>query len=150
MPGPGRGHEVDEEEEAGLSTTAGDDVNRPDVVLEVTEQFERYEAALVANDVAVLGELFWDSPRTVRYGDAENLYGHGEIEDFRRNRPAGDLRRELTRVVITTFGADVATAVAEFRRTSSGRAGRQMQTWVRGSDGWRIVAAHVSLLPGHP
>lgn len=133
--------------EAGLSTTAGDDVNRPEIVREVTERFERYEAALVSNDVDVLSELFWADPRTVRYGDRENLYGHEEIEVFRKSRPVGDLRRDLGRRVVTTFGTDAATTSVEFTRTRSGGRGRQTQTWIRTADGWRIVAAHVSLLP---
>lgn len=113
---------------------------------EVTGAFERYEAALVGNDVATLEELFWDSPLVVRYGDGENQYGHEEITAFRRRRPAADLRRDLERVVITTFGADCATTAVEFQRLSSGDRGRQMQTWARTDAGWRIVAAHVSLL----
>lgn len=123
------------------------DVNRPDVVDEVSQAFARYEAALIANDLPTLAELFWDSPRVVRYGDAQNLYGHDEITAFRSARPADGLKRDLDRVVITTFGADFATASAEFRRIASGARGRQMQTWARTDEGWRIVAAHVSLLP---
>jgi ketosteroid isomerase-like protein len=122
------------------------EVNRADIVGEVTEAFERYEAALVANDVPTLCDFFWDSPRAVRYGDRESLYGHAEIAAFRRSQPVGNLARELRRVVITTFGSDLATASVEFRRTPSGDCGRQMQTWARMEDGWRIVAAHVSLL----
>jgi ketosteroid isomerase-like protein len=120
------------------------EVNRPDILVEVEALFRRYEAALVANDVAVLDELFWDSPSTVRFGVAENLYGHAAIAAFRAGRPVGDLARELTRVVTVTFGGDVAVVSAEFRRTASGTTGRQQQTWVRTDGGWRIVAAHVS------
>jgi hypothetical protein len=124
----------------------GVEINRPDVVQEVTEQFYRYERALVTNDLATLDELFWDSPSTVRFGDGQNLYGHAEISAFRQARPAGDLRRDLYKVVITTFGADAATASAEFHRIGSGVRGRQMQTWIRTTEGWRVAAAHVSLL----
>ncbi len=123
------------------------EINRPDVVAEVTDAFDRYEAALVGNDIGTLAELFWDSPLVVRYGDGQNLYGHEEIAAFRRSRPVDDLRRDLDRVVITTFGSDCATTAVEFRRLDSGDRGRQMQTWVRTDAGWRIVAAHVSLLP---
>ncbi len=123
------------------------EINRPDIVAEVTEQFDRYEAALVGNDVGTLGELFWDSPLAVRYGDRENLYGHEQITSFRKSRPADDLRRDLARVVITTFGSDFATTAVEFRRVASGDRGRQLQTWVRTDAGWRIVSAHVSLVP---
>lgn len=123
------------------------DVNRPDVVAEVTAAFERYEQALNANDVPVLNELFWQTPHTVRYGVAEQLYGHAEIAGFRAARSTVDVQRVLTRVVITTFGKDFATASCEYRRVESGRRGRQMQTWMRTPAGWRVVAAHVSLLP---
>jgi hypothetical protein len=122
------------------------DVNRPEVLAEVAAAFQRYETALVTNDVPVLDELFWASPLTVRYGAGESLYGHDEISRFRRDRHSGDLARQLLRTVITTYGRDLATACAEFRPTGSGRRGRQTQTWVRTGDGWRIVAAHVSTL----
>ncbi|VWX61931.1 conserved hypothetical protein [Burkholderiales bacterium 8X] len=123
------------------------EINRADVVAEVTAAFERYERALVANDVAVLDELFWDSPHTLRYGATENLYGYDEIKAFRAGRPADGLQRELLRTVITTYGTDFATANVEFRRHSSPRTGRQSQTWMRTAQGWRVVSAHVSLLP---
>lgn len=123
------------------------ELNLPEVVAEVTTAFNRYEKALNANDVPTLNELFWRSPRTIRYGIAEQLYGHEEIAGFRAARPTVDITRTLTRVVITTFGRDFATASCEYRRNESGRAGRQMQTWLRTEEGWRVVAAHVSLLP---
>lgn len=122
-------------------------INLPEVVAEVAAAFGRYEAALVANDVAVLQELFWDSPLTIRYGVAENLYGWEEIGSFRAARPPVDLDRDLLRTVITTYGRDLATASTEYRRRQSGRVGRQSQTWLRTEAGWRVVAAHVSLLP---
>ena len=122
------------------------DINLPDVVAEVTAQFERYEKALVGNDVAVLDELFWDSPHTLRYGATENLYGYGDIRAFRAARPAHGLAREVLRTVITTYGRDFATANIEFRREGSASTGRQSQTWVRMPQGWRVVAAHVSQL----
>jgi hypothetical protein len=122
-------------------------VNSPEVVAAVTQAFHRYEKALNDNDIAVLNELFWDSPHTVRYGIAEQLYGYPEIAGFRAARDPAGLRRELTRVAITTFGEDFATASCEFRRASTGRTGRQMQTWARTPHGWKVVAAHVSLSP---
>lgn len=122
------------------------EINLPDVLAEVTVQFDRYEKALTGNDVAVLDELFWDSPHTLRYGATENLYGYAAIQDFRAGRPAQGLQREVLRTVITTYGRDMATANIEFRRTGSARTGRQSQTWVRMPEGWRVVAAHVSLL----
>ena len=123
-------------------------INLPSVVAEVTEAFARYEQALVDNDVAVLDELFWNSPHTLRYGIGENLYGFDEIRSFRANRPAAGLAREVLRTVITTYGHDFATANIEFRRASATRDGRQSQTWMRTPQGWRVVAAHVSLIAG--
>ncbi len=122
------------------------DVNLPDVLAEVTTAFQRYEVALVTNDVAVLDELFWNSPHTLRYGATENLYGFDEIRAFRAGRPSAGLARTLGRTVITTFGRDFATANTEFHRAQSDRIGRQSQTWVRTPEGWRVVAAHVSLM----
>jgi hypothetical protein len=122
-------------------------LNLPEVVAEVTAAFERYEKALNGNDVAVLNELFWDSPHTLRYGINEQLYGYEAIKGFRSGRPAIDLRRELLKVVIITYGRDFATASCEYRRKETGRLGRQMQTWMRVDGGWKVVAAHVSLLP---
>jgi hypothetical protein len=123
------------------------DVDLPDVVAEVTEQFARYEQALVNNDIAVLGELFRDDGRTVRYGIGENLYGYGAISAFRAARSPVGLRRTTDSTVITTYGRDTAVASTLFYRDSMpGRVGRQMQTWVRFAEGWRIVAAHVSVI----
>ena len=121
-------------------------INIPEVVAEVTAEFERYEDALVHNKVALLDELFWASPHTLRYGATENLYGYDEIRAFRAARPAQGLERELLRIVITTYGRDFATANCEFRRDGSTKTGRQSQTWARTGHGWRVVAAHVSLL----
>lgn len=123
------------------------EINQPDVLAEVTAAFERYERALVSNDVAVLDELFWNSPHTLRYGATENLYGYDAIGAFRASRPATGLARTLGRTVITSYGADFATANTEFVRHGSPHSGRQSQTWLRTPDGWRVVAAHVSLLP---
>lgn len=122
------------------------EINLPEVVAEVTAAFNRYEVALVNNDVAVLDELFWHSPHTLRYGATENLYGYDEITHFRRHRSPQGLDRHLTHTVITTYGRDFATANTEFQRLESGRMGRQSQTWVRTAAGWRVVSAHVSFL----
>jgi len=121
-------------------------INDPAVLAEVTAAFERYETALVTNDVAVLDELFWNSPHTLRYGATENLYGYAQIQAFRAARPSAGLARTLGRTVITTYGRDFATANTEFHRSGSDRVGRQSQTWLRTPEGWRVVAAHVSLL----
>jgi hypothetical protein len=122
------------------------DINLPDVLAEVTAQFERYERALVTNDIDVLDELFWASPHTLRYGVAENLYGCEAIRNFRAARSPQGLAREVLRRVITSYGRDFATANIEFRRAGQERTGRQSQTWLRTPEGWRVVAAHVSLL----
>ncbi len=121
-------------------------INLPDVLAEVTAVFTRYEDALVNNKVEVLDELFWDSALTVRYGAAENLVGIEAIRAFRLARPAAGLARRLSNTVITTYGRDFATAMTEFHRDGSRRHGRQSQTWVRLPQGWRVVAAHVSLI----
>jgi Protein of unknown function (DUF3225) len=124
------------------------DIDIPEVKAEVEAAFARYEAALVGNDVAALDELFVKSARTLRYGIAENLYGHGEIAAFRAARPSAGLERTLERTVITTYGLDLATAWTLFRRPSlAGKIGRQSQVWVRTPDGWRVAAAHVSVIP---
>lgn len=122
------------------------DINLPDVLAEVTAQFDRYETALVRNDVAVIDQLFWNSPHTLRYGATENLYGYDAIKAFRAGRPAQGLERTLLITVITTYGRDMATANVEFQRAGGVKTGRQSQTWLRTRDGWRVVAAHVSLL----
>jgi hypothetical protein len=123
------------------------DVDLPEVLAEVTAQFERYEKALVANDVAVLDELFRQDDRTLRYGIGENLYGYGAITAFRAARSPMGLMRRTDRTVITTYGRDAAVASTLFYRDSApGRVGRQMQTWVRFPQGWKIVAAHVSII----
>jgi Protein of unknown function (DUF3225) len=121
-------------------------INDPDVLAEVQAVFARYEDALVHNKVDVLDELFWRSPHTVRYGAGENLYGYDAIAAFRAARPAAGLARTLMHTVITTYGRDTATAMTEFRRSGAAATGRQSQTWVRLPEGWRVVAAHVSLL----
>jgi hypothetical protein len=126
------------------------ELNLPDVHAEVTAAFQRYEHALVTNDVEVLDELFWNSPLTIRYGATENLYGYEAIQAFRAGRSAQGLERTLSKTVITTFGRDVATANTQFMRAGSTKVGRQSQTWIRTTDGWRVVSAHVSLMdPGH-
>ena len=122
-------------------------VNDPQVHEEMTAVFARYEQALVSNDVVVLDELFWQSEHTIRYGGGENLYGAAEILAFRNARPSTGLERALSRTVITTYGNDFATASTLFSRESApDKTGRQMQTWVRMADGWRVVAAHVSVI----
>jgi Protein of unknown function (DUF3225) len=123
------------------------DINLPAVKTEVEAAFALYETALVTNDIDTLQELFWNSPHTIRYGLSENLYGYGEIAAFRAARSPVGLARTTSRTVITTYGNDFATAATLFHReTTPGKVGRQMQTWVRTPEGWRVVAAHVSVI----
>ncbi len=123
------------------------EINVPGVKAEVEKIFEEYETALVTNNVEVLDRLFLDAPTTIRYGGGENLYGYAEIAAFRSARPSSGLERSLDKTVITTYGTDYATASTLFyRNTAPGKVGRQMQTWVRTGDGWKVVAAHVSVI----
>jgi len=123
------------------------DIDLPDVLAEVTAQFQRYEKALVSNDVAALDELFHREARTLRYGIGETLYGYSEISSFRAARSPVGLMRRTARTIVTSYGRDMAVASTLFYRdTLPGKVGRQMQTWVRFADGWRIVAAHVSII----
>lgn len=127
------------------------DIDLPDVLAEVGEAFARYETALVTNDVAVLGELFRNDPRTLRYGGGENLYGYDEIQNFRSGRSPVGLMRKTARTLITSYGRDTAVASTLFYRDNApGKVGRQMQTWIRFPEGWRIVAAHVSVIDEPP
>ena len=123
------------------------EIDLPDVLAELTAQFARYEKALVSNDVAVLGELFRNDSRTLRYGIGENLYGYEAIQGFRAARSPVGLMRRTDKTEITTYGRDTAVASTLFYRDNApGRVGRQMQTWVRFPEGWKIVAAHVSII----
>ena len=120
------------------------EINNSQAVAEVTAAFQRYQDAILANDVDVLNELFWDDALTIRYGIGENLYGHEEIAGYRSARDPGTVARQETKRVVTTYGRDYATTNMEFTR--QGRTGRQSQAWVRMPEGWRIVAAHVSYM----
>jgi hypothetical protein len=121
-------------------------INDPATLAEVTAAFERYEEALVTNDIDVLDELFFDDPNTIRYGVAENLYGYQEIKAFRAARSPAGLARKLQRTKITSYGGDFATANTLFVREGGTKLGRQSQTWIRTDAGWRVVSAHVSLI----
>jgi Protein of unknown function (DUF3225) len=123
------------------------DIDLPDVVAEVKAAFDAYERALVTNDVDALDAMFRDDPRTIRFGGAENLFGYAQIAAFRAARSPVGLARAISNTVITAYGRDVAIASTLFRRsTMVGKVGRQMQTWVRFPEGWRVVAAHVSVI----
>lgn len=119
-------------------------INDPTSLAEVTAAFQRYEKALMEDDIAAMDDLFRQAPETVRYGVGEVLYGYDEIAAFRRGR-GGSPQRKLGRVEITTYGDSFATANAEFFRESTDRRGRQSQTWVKFADGWKVVSAHVSI-----
>jgi hypothetical protein len=123
------------------------EIDLPEVVAEVTAAFELYEKALMANDVATLDELFRKDSRTIRYGGTEILYGYSEIAAFRAARSPVGLARTLSKTVISTYGRDHAVASTLYHRPSQpGKIGRQMQTWVRFPEGWRVAAAHVSVI----
>ena len=123
------------------------EIDLPEVIAEVKAAFDCYEKALVSNDVAALDALFHDDARTIRYGGTENLYGYAEIMAFRAARSSAGLARTLSKTVITTYGRDFAVASTLYDRPSfPGKIGRQMQTWVRFPQGWRVVAAHVSMI----
>jgi hypothetical protein len=127
------------------------EINAPAILAEVEAAFARYEAALTGNDVATLDALFVPGPQTIRYGIGENLYGIEAIRNFRRARSPVGLARRLAHTSITTYGADFATAATLFYRDSApGKVGRQMQTWVRTADGWKVAAAHVSIIDEPP
>jgi hypothetical protein len=124
-------------------------INEPEVLAELQELYPRYEAALIANDAETLTEMFWASPHAMRFGIAENLYGIDEIEAFRKARPPANLSRTIRRLDIVAFGRDFGSVTLEFQRTVNGKtiSGRQSQVWARLPEGWRIVSAHVSILP---
>uniref|UniRef100_A0A832H1Z2 Oxalurate catabolism protein HpxZ n=1 Tax=Oscillatoriales cyanobacterium SpSt-402 TaxID=2282168 RepID=A0A832H1Z2_9CYAN len=124
-------------------------VNNPNLVEELTQLYLRYEKALVENDLAVLDELFWESSDVVRFGATENLYGILQIRQFRSDRPTHDLARSISNLKVVTFGEDTAAITLEFQRTMNNvtRSGRQSQFWRKFPEGWKIVSAHVSLLP---
>ncbi len=123
------------------------DIDLPATIAEIRTEFEAYEAALLANDVAALSAFFWRDPRAVRLSPGGGLYGFEEIAAFRKGRDVTDVARDLERITIIALGPDCGVATAEYRRRGSGRRGAQSQTWARLPEGWRIVAAHVSLDP---
>jgi len=127
--------------------SAGVEVDLPDVVAEVKAAYDRYNNAVNAGNIAVLNSTFCNDPRTIRYGQGENLYGYKEIEGFRAAAQPLNPPRTLSKTVITTYGHDFAVAsTLTSRANQPGRVGRQMQTWVRFPDGWHVVAAHVSTI----
>ena len=128
-------------------TISAQEINLPEVAAELQELYPRYEQALISNDVETLVGMFWASPEVMRFGVTENLYGHEELEAFRKSRPEANLARTITRLEVVSFGRDFASITLEFEPdTTNGIVrGRQSQVWVRLPHGWRIVSAHVSL-----
>ncbi|MEQ1899278.1 MAG: oxalurate catabolism protein HpxZ [Devosia sp.] len=123
------------------------EINLPAIVAEVEAAFAAYERAFVSNDIQALNDFFVKSESTVRYGVAEQQYGLEAIKAYRARQPSTGLERELLDTIITTYGRDAAVASTLFFRDSAkGKVGRQMQTWIRVADGWRVAAAHVSLI----
>ena len=127
-----------------------ENIDRPDVRREIEALFHAYERALMANDAAALNNYFWRDPRVTRYGITDLQLGHAALVAFRAATPAPHFTRELSRVRITTFGADMAVAMTEFHRSDTHKLGLQTQTWVRFADGWKIVSAHVSMIDPPP
>jgi hypothetical protein len=122
------------------------EINNPEIIAEVRAVFDRYEAAIAANDAAVLDSSFWDDPRVVRYGITELLYGIEAIRAFRASVKSYAPRAQK-KITITTFGRDFATTNLEFQRLDSGLIGRETKIMARiPEQGWRIVSAHVSLM----
>jgi hypothetical protein len=130
-------------------TIEHDQINHPEIIEELRTLYPQYEKALIENDVDTLVAMFWASPHVMRFGVTENLYGHDELEAFRKARPANNLMRRVSRLEIVSFGSDFASITLEFERKAAQSVvrGRQSQVWVRLPQGWRIVSAHVSLLP---
>jgi hypothetical protein len=124
-------------------------INDPETLAELQALYPQYETALVTNDAETLTRMFWASPHVTRFGITENLYGIEEIAAFRKGRSSANLARNVRRLDIVTFGRDTGTITLEFERTVNGKtvSGRQTQIWVHLPEGWRIVAAHVSILP---
>ena len=125
-------------------------INDPDILAEVSVAFEAYEVALMTNDIEAMDALFWHSPLTVRYGAGDAQYGIDEIRAFRKARPGGSPQRKVIHRSVTTFGSNFATTNIEFIRDDSPAVGRQSQSWTKFPEGWRVVAAHVSLTKGAP
>jgi hypothetical protein len=133
-----------------LETWTPQEIDRPEVLAEVRTAFHAYEQALMANDVPALNAFFWHDPRTTRYGIADRQLGIDELIAFRAATAAPDFTRTLHNLRILALGADLAIAQVEFRRSDTALHGFQTQTWARmapGPEGWKIVSAHVSMIP---
>ena len=122
------------------------EINNPEIVEEMTDAFMSYEKALKDNDVKMINHLFWNDPKTLRYGPNGTLISHAALSAFRRDRKTEGVRRKLKNTQIITFGRDFAVANTEADDESEPGTLRQSQTWARTADGWKIVSAHVSYL----
>jgi len=122
------------------------EIDLSDVLIDLDQAFNQYENALIQNNVPVLDKFFWDNPKTVRYGIAENLYGGDEIRAYRKNCNPVPSGRKIIQKTITSFGHNFGIVSVEFTSPDSEQTGRQMQTWALFPEGWRIVAAHVSVI----
>ena len=123
------------------------EINIPEIVAEVNEAFMKYEKAILANDVEMINELFWNDEKTLRYGPNGTLVSHAALSAFRRSQDIGAWERTLKDTYIVTFGRDFAVANTESTSSTTDGINRQSQTWVRMPEGWRIVSAHVSEQP---
>jgi hypothetical protein len=123
------------------------ELNRPEIVAQVQAEFDRYELALRSHDVALLNAFFLDHPATIRYGVSEHCYGIEGVREYRMATAPLPPGRKLHRTIITTFGTEAASVATEFTSHDARLFGRQSQTWVFTSAGWKIVAAHVSQVP---
>jgi hypothetical protein len=123
----------------------GMQLDDPQIHAEVRDTFDRYEAAIAANDTATLDSIFWADPRTVRFGTTEILYGHDAIRAFRAS-VSRYAERTSRKIHIVTFGQDFAATHLEYERVETGLIGRETKIMARMPEGWRVVSAHVSLL----
>ncbi len=119
----------------------------PAILAEIQACFAAYEAAFMANDIAALNAFFWNDPRVTRYGIADRQWGYDDLVAYRAATPPPDFTRVLEHPRITVFGQDMAVAQVEFVRSDTPLRGFQSQVWARLPEGWRIVAAHVSMIP---
>ncbi|EHR72187.1 Protein of unknown function (DUF3225) [Burkholderiales bacterium JOSHI_001] len=122
------------------------DIDAPEVLAELAAIFRDYERALMDNDVAALNRYFWADARVTRYGIADRQWGIDELVAYRAATPAPNFTRSLHHLRLHAFGPDLAVAQVEFLRSDTPLRGFQTQTWARLPEGWRIVAAHVSMI----
>ena len=118
------------------------EIDRPDVIAEVSAAFEAYERALTANDVE--GILSFFAGRAVRFGIADQQVGLAEQAAWRHAQGPLPPGRRLEDTIIHAYGESIVIVTTLFGYPGRDVLGRQTQTWVRLPEGWRIVTAHVS------